>query len=379
MHHINTNQILKMILFRAPISRIEISHRTGISKMVISNIVNKFLEEGVVYETGTHGTGVGRHPIQLDIVENSRFAVGVEIRDDKVCGGVYELKGHKVVSRECPLCIDADNQDLTEAVFDVVEKLLKETEEVMGIGITSEAAYINGKVGKINSSVSLKNIGDLPIVELLEEKFELPAFTESSSNVAAMAEKYFGVGKKMSDFVYFDVTEYGAGSGIVINHELYHGRNGVPGEIGHITIDTNGEQCRCGNFGCLEHYIDLKKTVHKVKDKIAAGTLTAFGEVTFSAICKKAMEGEPYCAGLIDEFTENLASGMVTAINFFDPQYIILGERIGDSYLIEKLSEKTKSRMLGREFAGAPFVRTSFQNDIIPMGAAALAFAKTLI
>ena len=70
---------------------------------------------------------------------------------------------------------------------------------------------------------------------------------------------------------------------------------------------------------------------------------------------------------------------MVTAINFFDPQYIILGERIGDSYLIEKLSEKTKSRMLGREFAGAPFVRTSFQNDIIPMGAAALAFAKTLI
>ena len=89
-------------------------------------------------------------------------------------------------------------------------------------------------------------------------------------NASALAEKLYGNGRNISDFVYIGVTN-GIGSGIISNDNLFAGEMGFSGEIGHTTINYEGPKCACGNTGCLELYASIPEIEKQANDAIKSG------------------------------------------------------------------------------------------------------------
>lgn len=98
------------------------------------------------------------------------------------------------------------------------------------------------------SYIQVENWG---LVEVLEERFKVICFVGYDIRSLALAEYYFGVSQDCEDFILVRVYR-GIGVGIIFNGRIFIGRNGNVGEIGYIQVESLGERCYCGNFGCLE-------------------------------------------------------------------------------------------------------------------------------
>src|SRR5947199_9763131 len=58
------------------------------------------------------------------------------------------------------------------------------------------------------------------------------------------------------------------GGAISLNGKLWTGASGCAGEIGHITIDTEGAECVCGNTGCLETIASGPNIVRRARERL---------------------------------------------------------------------------------------------------------------
>jgi predicted NBD/HSP70 family sugar kinase len=86
---------------------------------------------------------------------------------------------------------------------------------------------------------------------LLEAATGYRTLVEHDVKALALDEQFFGLGQGVSSFAVVTAGQ-GIGAGLVIEHELWRGRSGTAGELGHMVIDPAGKPCECGKRGCLE-------------------------------------------------------------------------------------------------------------------------------
>ena len=186
-----------------------------------------------------------------------------------------------------------------------MDVLIKKYRHVLGIGI-SAIGPIDCENGVILNPPNFFDIKNYGIRDYLSKKYNLPVYMDNDMNTSAIAEKYWGYAKDVSDYVYLGASN-GIGAGVVMGGKLT--KNAI-GEIGHVSVNINGEKCRCGNRGCLEMYASIEKN---------------------------------YDGKNSDEKCAFLASGAVTLMNLFNPEAIFLGHRI--PMLGKNAPEKIKKYM----------------------------------
>jgi predicted NBD/HSP70 family sugar kinase len=132
-----------------------------------------------------------------------------------------------------------------------------------------------------------------------------------------LAELWFGLGRKLDDFIYVFVDR-GVGIGIVVNDQIQEGINGVAGEFGHTTIQLDGRQCYCGNRGCIEMYVssgailrEIESLGYKLESKPFYEIIDHDDDVEIQTVLKKS--------------ARTLAYGISNLINLFNPAAILLG------------------------------------------------------
>ena len=149
---------------------------------------------------------------------------------------------------------------------------------------------------------------------------------------AALAEYYVGAGRDSKRFVTITLGT-GVGAGIIHNGKIYHGANGMAGEVGHMVIEQNGLPCPCGRHGCWEQYASataLKRMTAEAlaayPDSILARVITendghVSGQSAFIAAC----EGDPVGQMVCDRYVDYLACGVVNVVNIFQPDTLAIG------------------------------------------------------
>src|SRR5699024_9075624 len=85
------------------------------------------------------------------------------------------------------------------------------------------------------------------------EAFELEVIVENDARAMALGEAWFGNHLESDSMLVINFGR-GVGAGMIVNGELYHGAQDIAGEVGHMTIDMNGNVCDCGNKGCLQTF-----------------------------------------------------------------------------------------------------------------------------
>ena len=140
----------------------------------------------------------------------------------------------------------------------------------------------------------------------------------NSSALIAYAEKEI---RGVKDLISVDIGK-GVGSGIIIDGRIYTGASGTAGEFGHISIDMNGKQCKCGNRGCTELYTNT--------DLITKKAALVLGEekVSLKRVYEEALKGNADIINIINEVTNILSYALVGLINMMAPQSVVISGKI---------------------------------------------------
>lgn len=246
----NRNLVLQTIFARDCVSRAEVARVTHLTRTTVSEIVSSLLAEGLVEEVGRGESIGGKSPILLSVVADSRYLIGLNLSQDKFIGAIVNLRGEIREIVEAPVQ-DNNGEKALELVFQLIDQLLKKRiEPIVGIGVGTPG-LVNTREGVVLNAVNL-DWRDLPLGQLLGEKYKLPVSVLNDSQATAIGEFVYGGDHVVDENLIVINVKHGIGSGILINGRLFQGDGGGAGEIGHVVVQENGELCRCGKRGCLE-------------------------------------------------------------------------------------------------------------------------------
>ena len=154
-----------------------------------------------------------------------------------------------------------------EIMHSLIGELLIEGKPA-AIGV-SFGGPVDAATGNVKLSHHVPGWENIPLRELLETRYGVPASVDNDANVAALGEHRFGAGQGNSSLFYITVST-GVGGGWILNGSPWRGVQGMAGEIGHMVVDPSGPLCLCGKRGCVERFASGPYIAQRVKEQLQA-------------------------------------------------------------------------------------------------------------
>jgi glucokinase len=247
--------------------------------------------------------------------------------------------------------------------------------QVVGVGAPG---VIQMNTGVVVKSPNFPDWNNLPLKEELECVLRLPVFIENDANAAALGEQWRGAGKGISSMIFITLGT-GVGGGIVLHNKIWHGADGMAGEIGHITLIPDGRPCSCGNSGCLEMYASARGIVQSYREKASGSVpVDVLKAITSEKVYQAAQAGDPAARHAMKEMGRMLGIALAGLINTFNPEMIVLGGRVKDAWQL--FIDAAREEVLRRAFL-IPAQRTRIVPSLLGddagmIGAAAAALQR---
>ncbi|MEX0912165.1 MAG: ROK family protein [Gemmatimonadota bacterium] len=321
-------------------------------------------------------------------MSNKRWIVGVDLGGTNIVVGLLPIEGGDVLGlRVLPTESHRGAKSVVDRIVEMVEGAIAEVldefggtrDDLAGVGIGSPGP-LDRKAGVV---INTPNLGwrNFPLRELIATRVDLPATLDNDANCATYGEWWLGAGKDVDTLVGLTLGT-GIGGGIVLGGEIYHGISDVAGEIGHMTIDSTGRRCNCGNYGCLEAYASGPAIALRAAEGIEAGAeslLTELvdgrlNEITAATVYEGVVAGDPYATEVMKDTVKFLGAGVASIINILNPQMVVIAggvTRAGDHLFVPLRAEVRR-----RAFRSAE-ERCSIVSGVLPgtagvVGAAAV-------
>ncbi len=233
--------------------------------------------------------------------------------------------------------------DAADAVLDACQRLLSDVRAEVAPGGEPRLIGVScpGPLDAWNGvMLDPPNMGptfhDVGIGERLEAALSLPVFVERDTLVAALGEAVFGAARGCRDFLYLTVST-GIGGAVVSDGHLLLGPDGTFGELGHITVDMDGEPCGCGGRGHLEALASGTGILGQARIALDGGATTVLREFAGVAgrpsardVADAAERGDQVAASIMDRARRAFAAACVSFVDIFDPDVIVVGGAIAD-------------------------------------------------
>ncbi len=292
----------------------------------------------------------------------------------------------RVIAKEYQLTLAEEGlQSVIKRVLSMINHLLSlrnlDPSQLDSISIAAAGA-IDIEKGLVTLSPNLPDWRDIPLRDMVGEKYGVNTFLINDASAAALGEHHFGAGKGVSNLIMVTVGT-GIGGGIIINGKLYSGPSGSAGEIGHMTIDVNGPKCSCGNIGCLERLVSGTAVAEEAIRRLSQGeksSLTEIGggkikSITAEKVSLAAQNGDSLAMEVISKAATYLGIGLVNLVNIFNPEMIIIGgglAKVGD-LLLEPARRVVRERAFQLSARLVRIVPAQLGDDAAVLGAAIFA------
>ena len=317
----NRALLLQLICTSESITRTELSVRSQLSPMTITNIVNEFLAQKLIVETPPEDTArvPGRTPMLLQISPDSPVIVGIRMTIHCLYGIVGTLTVHPIIQKDLPLSDKETEETILDKLRQLTDALIAETDRpILGLGI-STAGVINQETGVIEYITNFFDIKTLDLRSYLSQFFSFPVFVCNEVHAAALCELYFGHGQTENDFLYVGLT-HGIAASVVLGRRLLS----FCGEMGHMSIDFHGPKCACGSHGCLELYASTPSILRRITAETGVELHDMESAVQFAQTNRTAY-------AVFYNAMRQLSYGINNYLNLHSVPTVILGH---DSYLL---------------------------------------------
>ena len=271
--------------------------------------------------------------------------IGIDLGGSHIAIGVVDNNGI-IIEQIQRRILEEEKKNIIEFIQKyIVEntKKLKEKYNINSIGIA-----IPGTLNKeeIIKSVNL-GIENYNIVKALQKYIKLPIKIKNDAKCAALAEKQYGILKKYNNSIFLTLGT-GIGGAAIVNNNLFE-TGPLPGcEFGHMIIEKNGLECKCGQKGCCERYASMKALKNKLRNELGLEQTTR-GQELLDMIRNNKIENKNYnkIEKVVNEYIENLSIGIANLVNIFEPEAIGIGGSF--VYFEDVLLERLKNNIIKKD------------------------------
>ncbi len=261
------------------------------------------------------------------------WVIGVDLGGTKVEFGLVDPHGQIAGRRRIATLPQEGPASLIErmaAEVDALRQMTPAGAQVAALGVCSPGP-VDRVRGVLMDPPNLHGLHHMPLAELLSARLRLPIVVEHDAKAAALGDYYFGAGRGEEDMA-FVVVGTGVGAAFIMDGQLFRGRHNSAGEIGHTTLDRNGELCSCGNRGCVETFVSGPWIVRRY----ARAASLAPESVTGEQVAQAAAAGDPLARRVLAEAGEALGVAVATMAMTVDIDLFVIGGSVakaGDLFL----------------------------------------------
>jgi len=303
-----------------------------LAKPTVSDIVDGLMVEGTVREIGFGDTTKqgGRPPSLVEFNERSCAYLGIDFGVHTTNVAVADGLG-QIVSTASAGSVRHDPRGAVEQVVQLAKGALTESSFSMG-QLEAVAATVAGVVDRDTGDLVLApnlDWADFPLGEALATEFDRPVSVHNVTHAAAIAEGAEGAAAGVGEFVWVYIGT-GVGAGIVIDGQLFTGRQGYAGELGHCPVVDNGPQCACGRRGCLETVASapaIVRAAERARGKRRRTVLRDIppGQLDAAAVAAAARDGDRVALDVLADVGEHLGRGIAYLLNILNPDLVVIG------------------------------------------------------
>jgi len=317
----NRLAVLQAVQHRPGATRTEIARRTGLSGTTVASLVAELLTASVLVElddraqmpAGGRPAGMlGLHPAVGSVVGIHLGHAGTRVVVAGLDGTVQAERAH---------CADVDHepaptlQQVAETTRELVQRLRIPAARLFGAGVAVSAPVLTSQ--RLASPPMLHDWDGIDIAARLGELLQLPVRVGNDATLGALAEWQLGAGVGVDDLVYVMLSE-GVGAGLVLGGRLHHGATGAAGELGHVTVVSDGQICRCGSRGCLETVVGARALASAVMH-------TRGPERSLAELLALAGDGDPGVRRLLADAGRTVGTALTGLCTVLDPRLVVVG------------------------------------------------------
>src|ERR1041384_6131797 len=174
---------------------------------------------------------------------------------------------------------------------------------------------------------------------------------ENDANAAAYGEYKVGAGRGARNMFYMMIGN-GIGGAIILDGKLWTGASGFAGEVGHITIDTEGLECVCGNRGCLETLASGPSIVRRARERLYRDSTSSLSRLALNKSFtaedgdQHAKQGDDFAMMMIERTGKYIGTAVASVINLLNIERIVLGGGVMDagSLILNPIIQEAKRR-----------------------------------
>lgn len=371
------NRLLRAVYVKDMISVNELIKVLGISFPTLNTLILELIEQKLLIQNERGESIGGRKPnlYQLNdgifkvlCVEVNRFSVKLSYVDNN--------NNILAPSQVFEHYLSRDLEGLAQFKGLIKEYALLHAiswSDISGLGISMPGLIEKAK-GK-NYSFFFET--DFDLQTHLEEAFAKKVYIVNDVKLTTYAEQNFGALKRVESGLTI-LMDWGMALGIIAQGEIYMGKNGFSGEMGHMSFVEDGELCYCGKRGCLETVASgislVKKASQDIKNNVPTLLSNKFNSdnILPQHIINAALEGDQYAIELITELGKNLGKAIALFVQIFNPERVVLGGNFAKAatLITNPIQQQIQTYAMGRILNNCEVVLSTLSEDDITFGLA---------
>lgn len=294
-----------------------------------------------------------------------RYIIGVDLGGTNIVAGAMTADGaSQYAMLTVPTRADLGGDAVVARIVELCERVIAETiaatgctrADFRGVGIGSPGP-LDRESGVV---IVTPNLGwtNFPLRDKVAGPLGMPGTLDNDANCATLGEWWIGAAKGAKQVVGLTIGT-GIGGGLILNGKLYHGASDAAGELGHITIDSTGRKCGCGNYGCLEAYASGPAIAQRAREALQGGESSIMpslvdgdlARITAATVFDASHRGDELAGHVVRDTAKFLGIGVANFLNIFNPEVVVIAG--GVTQAGEALFEPLRAEVRRRAFAPA--------------------------
>lgn len=357
-----------------------------LSVPTVTKFINEMCEEGYIQEYGKQGTNSGRRPNLYGLDAESGYFIGVDIKRFAINIGLMNFKGD-MVDQKMNIPYQCRNtqeglDDLCKLISRFIKKVNISSEKILNVNIN-----ISGRVNPESGySHSWFNFEERPLAEIISGKIGHTVTIDNDTRAMTYGEFLKGNIHGEKNILFINLS-WGLGLGIIINREIYTGKSGFSGELGHLPAFNNEIICHCGKKGCLEteasgsalHRILLERIANGEESILSNRAKDMENPLTLDEIIDAINKEDLLCIELLEEIGQKLGKQIAGLINLFNPELAIIGGTLSQTgdYILQPIKSAIRKYSLNLVNQDSTITLSKLKSTAGVIGACMLARSKT--
>lgn len=334
----NRKTILQSIISHREFTIPEIAEQSGFSMTTISKYVQA-LDDCAMVETvgGLTSTRKGRRAVLYRIRPDYGYFLGVDVKSFELNLGLMNFAGEMVATEHISDFRFDNSRFNTEEICSHIREFCRREGKHIARANFNLGGRVNSYAGTSASIFNFEDNQETPLAVSFGNALGFPVSIENDSKAMAYGE-YMRAGNPLWRNVLYVNAGWGIGLGIIINGEIYYGKDGYAGEFGHIYSYDNNVMCHCGKKGCVETEVSgraiaryLKERVYRHEQSLLSAKIWNREEITTVDLVHSAQTGDSLCVELFTQTANKLGSQLAGLINLFNPDCIIIGGHLAEA------------------------------------------------